>query len=79
MKYKDATVIFDGGSGIPNSHFYMLNTDYFELVVHEDADLTPLDGESGVRPYNQDASVIPVIWQGNLVCSNRRLQCVGKA
>jgi hypothetical protein len=79
MKYKDATVIFDGGSGIPASHGYMLNTDYFELVVHEDADMTPLDGEGGVRPYNQDGTVIPVIWQGNLVTSNRRLQLVLKA
>lgn len=79
MKYKDATVIFDGGSGIPASHGYMLNTDYFELVVHEDADMTPLDGMDGARPYNQDGVVIPVIWQGNVVCSNRRLQLVLKA
>jgi hypothetical protein len=79
MKYKDATVIFDGGSGIPTSHGYMLNTEYFELVVHEDADMQPLDGDGGVRPYNQDATVIPVIWQGNLIVSNRRLQCVLKA
>jgi hypothetical protein len=79
LKYKTADVIFDGGSGIPASHAYMLNTDYIELVVHQDADLDTLDGPDGVRPYNQDAAVIPVIWMGNLTVSNRRLQLVAKA
>lgn len=76
MKYKTADVFFDGGSGIPTTHGYFLNTEYLELVVHEDADLETLDE---VRPYNQDAAVIPVLWQGNLICSNRRLQAVLKA
>lgn len=76
MKYKTADVIFDGGSGIPNSHGYMLNTDYIELVVHSQADLETLDE---TRPYNQDGVVIPVIWQGNMSTGNRRLQLVLKA
>lgn len=76
LKYKTADVIFDGGSGIPADHFYMLNTDYFEGVVHEDANLTVVED---MRPYNQDASVTPVLWMGNLTCSNRALQGVGKA
>ena len=76
MKYKTADVIFDGNSGIPTSTMYFLNTDYLQLVVHEDADLATLDE---MRPYNQDAAVIPVLWMGNLTCSNRRLQGIAKA
>lgn len=76
LKYKNADVIFDGGSGIPNAHMYFLNTDYIELVVHKDANLTmPED----LKPYNQDAVVMPVLWMGNMVVSNRRLQGVAKA
>lgn len=76
LKYKNADVIFDGGSGIPNAHMYFLNTDYIELVVHSDADLTVMDE---MKPYNQDAAVVPVLWMGNMVCSNRSLQGVLKA
>lgn len=76
MKYKTADVIFDGNSGIPAATMYFLSTDYLGLVVHEDADLAVLDE---MRPYNQDAAVIPVLWMGNLVCSNRRLQGVAKS
>ena len=76
LKYKGADVIFDGGSGIPANHAYFLNTDYLELVVHKDADMTVMDE---MKPYNQDAAVVPVLWMGNLVCSNRALQGVQKA
>lgn len=75
LKYKKANVIFDGGSGIPNQRMYFLNTDYWGLVVHEDADMTVLDE---AKPYNQDAAVIPVIWMGNTTCSNRSAQGVLK-
>jgi hypothetical protein len=73
LKYKNADVIFDGGSGIPAARMYFLNTDYLEMVVHRDADLSVQDD---MRPHNQDASVIPVLWMGNLTVSNRRLQGV---
>lgn len=76
LKYKGADVIFDGGSGIPANHAYFLNTDYLEVVVHKDADMTVMDE---MKPYNQDAAVVPVLWMGNLVCSNRALQGVQKA
>jgi hypothetical protein len=76
LKYKKADVIFDGTSGIPPSHMYFLNTDYFQVMVHEDANMTVLDE---VRPYNQDSAVIPVLWMGNLLISNRFLQGVMKA
>lgn len=76
MKYKKADVIFDGGSGIPTNHMYFLNTDYLELVVHKDADMEIMDE---MKPYNQDAAVVPILWMGNLVTSNRSLQGVLKA
>ena len=76
LKYKGADVIFDGGSGIPANHSYFLNTDYLEVVVHKDADMTVMDE---MKPYNQDAAVVPVLWMGNFVCSNRSLQGVQKA
>lgn len=76
IKYKNADVIFDGNSGIPASHMYMINTNYLELVVHQDADLTVMED---MRPVNQDGSVTPILWMGNLVCSNRKLQGVIKA
>jgi hypothetical protein len=75
LMYKKARVLFDGGSGIPTSRMYFLNTDYFKLRVHEDANLTVLDE---AKPYNQDASVVPILWMGNLTISNRSLQGVIK-
>ncbi len=80
LKYKSADVMFDGGtnygSGHPNSHMYFLNTDYLRMVVHKDANMTEVPEQ---RAVNQDAVVIPIIWQGNLVTSNRSLQGVLKA
>lgn len=76
LKYKKADVIFDGGSGIPAAHMYFLNTDYLKMKVHQDANLTTLDE---AKPINQDASVTPILWMGNLVCGNRSLQGVLKA
>lgn len=76
LKYKGADVIFDGGSGIPANHAYFINTDYLELVVHRDADMTQVEDQ---RAINQDAVVMPILWMGNMVCSNRSLQGVMKA
>ncbi len=76
LKYKNADVIFDGGSGIPNAHAYFLNSDYLELVAHKDADMAIMEE---MKPYNQDAAVVPIIWMGNMCVSNRKLQGVMKA
>lgn len=76
MKYKTADVFFDSSGGIPGQHAYFLNTDYLELVAHRDANMTMMDE---LRSVNQDAVVIPILWQGNLVCSARFLQGVLKA
>lgn len=80
LKYKSADVVFDGGvnfgSGMPSAHMYFLNTDYLGMTVHQDANMTALEEK---RAVNQDAVVIPIIWQGNLTVSNRSLQGVLKA
>ncbi len=75
LRYKSAAVIYDGNSGIPASHAYMINSNYLELVAHKDADMEEVDS---IRPVNQDGSVTPILWMGNLVCSNRKLQAVIK-
>lgn len=76
LKYKGADVVFDGGSGIPANHMYFMNMDYMGLTVHKDADMTVLDE---AKPFNQDGAVVPILWMGNLTCSNRALQGVLKA
>jgi hypothetical protein len=75
LKYVTADVIFDSNSNFSTTaeKMYFLNTNYLELVAHKAANWTTLDEKVSV---NQDAVVIPIIWQGNLVCSNRSLQGV---
>lgn len=76
LKYKSADVFFDSSGGIPGQHAYFLNTDYMNLCVHTDADMTMLDD---VDSINQDAIVKSIIWMGNLTMGNRSLQGVIKA
>jgi hypothetical protein len=45
-------------------------------VHHPDANMTV---NEEMRPINQDAAIVPVLWMGNLVCGNRSLQGVQKA
>jgi len=76
MAYKNTPVIFDGVSGMAASRMYFLNTQYLEMVVHSDANMTVMDE---AKPYNQDAVVVPVLWMGNMVVNNRALQGILKA
>lgn len=76
LEYKSAKIIFDGGSGIPSAHMYFLNTDYFKIIAHRDADFVELPD---ARPTNQDAVIMPFLWMGNMTISNRALQGVMKA
>jgi hypothetical protein len=76
LRYKNASVVFDGNSGMEPAHMYFLNTNYIEMVAHTDANLTVVEDQ---RPYNQDGVVVPVLWMGNMTVSNRMLQGVLKA
>jgi len=73
LMYASAPVILDDGSGIPTDHMYFLNTEFLSLDVHEDAHFTP---KGGKESFNQDATLVPVIFMGNLTCSNRERQGV---
>lgn len=76
MKYKTADVFFDSAGGIPTSTAYFINTDYLEMVVHQDADMEIMPE---LQAVNQDAVTTPILWQGNLAVSNRALQGIMKA
>lgn len=76
LSYKGVPVIFDGVSGMPTAHGYFINTRFLEIVTHEDANMTVLED---AKPYNQDGVVVPILWMGNMTCSNRALQGVMKA
>lgn len=73
LDYQGVPVILD--NDIPANHMYFLNTDYLFFDVHEDANFTPGEME---RPINQDAMIMPILFMGNLTCSNRSLQGVLK-
>jgi hypothetical protein len=76
LSYKGIPVVFDGVSGMAASRMYFINSNYLEVVTHSDANMTVM---SEATPYNQDAVVVPILWMGNMVCSNRALQGVLKA
>lgn len=74
LRFQQADVIFDRQSTnftATGETMYFINSDYLELVVHKEANWTTLDEKMSV---NQDAVVIPIIWMGQLCCSNRSLQ-----
>lgn len=75
LKFASADVIFDSNSNFSTTaeKMYFLNTDYLEMVVHTDANWTQAEDKMSV---NQDAVVIPLLWMGNMTCSNRSLQGV---
>ena len=73
LKYMKADILFDSNTNFATTgeRMYFLNTDYIELCVHRDANWSTLNKKMSV---NQDAEVIPIIWQGQLCLSNRSLQ-----
>jgi hypothetical protein len=73
LKFVTADVIFDSNSNFATTAeiMYFLNTNYLKLVQHRDAKWSVLSEKVSV---NQDAEVVPIIWMGQLVCSNRSLQ-----
>lgn len=74
LKFMSADVMYDSSaSGMPATHMYFLNTDYLGLCVHRDANWTVAEDKV---PLQQDAIVKPLLWMGNLTCSNRSLQGV---
>jgi hypothetical protein len=74
LKYANgADVVFDSNSNFTatGEKMYFLNMNYLSLCVHRQANWSQMEDKV---PTNQDAVLIPVIWQGQLVCSNRARQ-----
>lgn len=73
LKYQGVDCIYDSNTnfGTTAQKMYFLNTDTIELVMHSDAQWTPSDERV---PTAQDAVIIPILFMGNMVCSNRSLQ-----
>jgi len=59
------------GANASNSDIYMLNEDYFQLIVNTMADFYLEDFQI---PINQDAMVAKILWAGNLVVMNTQRQ-----
>ena len=73
LKFNTADVMHDNNSNFTSTgeKMYFLNLDYLQLCVHKQANWTQA---SDKIPVNQDAVLIPVLFQGQLVCSNRARQ-----
>lgn len=83
LEYRGVPVLLDGGQatgsaldhggGISANRGYMLNTDYLFWSVHSQTNMVPMDERMAV---NQDATVVPLLFAGNLTMSNASLQGV---
>lgn len=77
LTFVDVPVIYDGGPhggmGSLTNHMYFLNTDFLYWRPHSSTNMVPLERRDSL---NQDAFVVPLIFAGNLTCSNRSLQGV---
>lgn len=75
IKFQSADVIFDSNDNFSTTGetMYFLNTDFLSLKYHPDANWTPMPE---VKPTNQDAATVLILWMGQLCCSNRARQGV---
>lgn len=73
LKFNDVDMIFDSNTNFATTgeRMYFLNLDHIELVAHRQANWKQLEEKMST---NQDAVVVPVVWQGQMVTSNRSLQ-----
>ncbi len=73
LAFRGVPVIYDGDSGHPAKYMYFLNTDYIFFRPSSNRNFVPLERR---EPVNQDATVIPIVFAGNLTMSNAKLQGV---
>lgn len=77
MRLGFTAINFNGSAVVVDSHvasgnLWLVNTDTFKLIVHEDRDFV----FSGFqKPTNQDAMVGQIFWAGQLICQSPRLNC----
>ena len=68
-KYKTASVFYDPGCS--STRMYMLNTKYLHFRPAKGKNFVVAKERTAI---NQDASITPLFWTGNLTCSNRARQ-----
>lgn len=71
LKYKSADVVYD--DQCPASHMYFLNTDYIHYRPHTRRNFVT---DRSRISLNQDATVVPMFWMGNMTLSNASVQGV---
>lgn len=69
--YKGGDCFYD--ENCANTRMYALNTDYIFLRPHADRNFVTLKSRQAV---NQDATVVPMLWGGNMTVSNASLQAL---
>ena len=65
VRYKNAKVLYDPNASA--SHGYFLNTKYLKFRPHKDVNMKVGRPK---YPTNQNATVLPLNWMGNMTCSN---------
>jgi hypothetical protein len=83
LAFLDVPVVLDGGQatgnaidwggGLSATRMYFLNTNFIYWSVHSQTNMVPMDEKMSL---NQDATVVPLLWAGNLTMSNAGLQGV---
>lgn len=71
LRFKKGKVVYDPNCSA--SHMYFLNTKYIKARPHKDVNMKVGKPK---HPTNQNATVIPINWMGNMTCSNASLQGV---
>ena len=71
LKFRKADVFHDEDCNA--ARMYMLNTQYLFWRPHRNRNMVPLERKGAV---NQDATVVPIVWAGNLTMSNAARQGV---
>jgi len=71
LSFNETPFLYD--ANCPANHTYFLNTDFLFFRPAKDRNFVPLAEKASI---NQDAIVVPMVWAGNMTCSNRSLQGV---
>jgi hypothetical protein len=70
-KYKNADVLYDPNCTTTST--YLLNTTYIRLRPHTTRNFKVAEQKA---PTQQDATIIPIYWMGNLTCRNANMQAL---
>ena len=73
LMFVNAEVVYDGDSGIPDDHMYMLNTDYLYWRPHRDVNMV---ADTKRITHDKDSFIVPILFAGNLTMGNASLQGV---